>query len=172
MTFRTWITPIKLPKFPNVELNLVICNGIGKKPMMLITNVFDDDKKICRTIVKCYLMRWKIEEFHRFKKQQFNFEDIRVLTLKSMNNLNLLLNILIGFLSMKSTDKANKPIIIFLLNQTKRLFEAKNCLYALCDGIYACFAKVNLGIAHFFQKPLFHQFSFFENRYQLNFIGS
>ena len=166
---KIWITPIKLPAFPKENLNLVVCNGIGNKPMILITNVCDDDKKICKTIVKCYLMRWKIEEFYRFKKNQFNFEDIRVLSLKSMNNLNLLLNILIGFLSMKSTDKSDKPIIIFLINQTKRLFEAKNCLYAVCNGILACFAKVNLGTRHYFHKPQFRQLSFFDgfNRYGL-----
>ena len=166
---KIWITPIKLPAFPEKELNLVICNGFGKKPLMLITNVFDDDNKVCKTIVKCYLMRWKIEEFYRFKKQQFNFEDIRVLSLKTMNDLNLLLNILIGFLSMKSTNKSDKPIIIFLINQTKRLFEAKNCLYAVCAGIVVCFAKVNLGIGHYFRKKEFRQLCMFDdfNRYGL-----
>jgi hypothetical protein len=92
---KVWITPIEMDGKP---LNLVVCNGFGEKPLMLITNVFDDDKSICTAIVKCYLLRWKIEEFYRFKKQTFNFEDIRVLSLKAMNNLNFLLNLLVGFI--------------------------------------------------------------------------
>ena len=142
---KVWITPIILD---GAELNLVICNGFGQKPMMLLTNVFGDDNAICTSIVKCYLLRWKIEEFYRFKKQTFNFEDIRVMSLKSMNNLNLLLNLLIGFLSMKSTDKADKPIIIELINQVKRIFHAKNVLYAVCAGILSVFAISNLSLSY------------------------
>ena len=147
---KVWITPIMLD---GAELNLVICNGLGQKPMMLLTNVFNDDNAICTSLVKCYLMRWKIEEFYRFKKQTFNFEDIRVLSLKSMNNLNLLLNILIGFLSMKSTGNANKPTIVVLINQVKRIFEAKNVLYAICGGIVSAFALVGTGLAGYFSPP-------------------
>jgi hypothetical protein len=138
-----WITPIEMDGKP---LNLVVCNGFGEKPLMLITNVFDDDKSICTAIVKCYLMRWKIEEFYRFKKVTFNFEDIRVLSLKAMNNLNFLLNLLVGFLSMKSTDKADKPIIVLLINQVKRIFHARNILYAVCAGISAVFAISRLAL--------------------------
>ena len=140
---KIWITPIEMDGNP---LNLVICHGFAGKPLMLVTNVFDDDQSVCVAIVKCYLMRWKIEEFYRFKKQTFHFEDIRVLSLKSMNNLNFLLNLLIGFLSMKSTDKADKPIIVALVNQVKRIFHAKNLLYPLCAGIFAVFAITKLAL--------------------------
>jgi hypothetical protein len=140
------VTQIELPKFHGVKFNLVICNGFSDKPMLLITNVFDDDNAICKTIVKCYLLRWKIEEFYRFKKQTFNFEDIRVMNLKAMNNLNLLLNMLIGFLSMKSTDGQDKPIIVSLINQVKRIYEPKNILYTVCSGIAIVFAIANTGL--------------------------
>ena len=63
-----------------------------------------------------------------------------------MNNLNFLLNLLIGFLSMKSTDKADKPIIVALVNQVKRIFHAKNLLYPLCAGIFAVFAITKLAL--------------------------
>ena len=114
--------------------------------MMLITNVFDDDNAVCTTIVKCYLLRWKIEEFYRFKKEAFNFEDIRVMSLQGMNSINFLLNILIGFLSMKSTEGKDKPIIVSLINQVKRICEPKNWLYAVCAGVKAIFAIINTGI--------------------------
>ena len=124
----------------------VICKGYAKEPMVLITNVFDDDNAICTTIVKCYLLRWKIEEFYRFKKETFNFEDVRVMSLQGMNNLNFLLNILIGFLSMKSTEGKDKPIIVSLINQVKRIYEPKNWLYSVCAGVKAVFAIINTGI--------------------------
>ena len=140
------MTPIALPKFPGQVFNLVICKGFSNEPMMLITNVFDDDNSICKSIVKCYLLRWKIEEFYRFKKQTFNFEDIRVMNLKAMNNINLLLNILIGFLSMKSTESKDKPIIVALINQVKRIYNAKNVLYTVCAGLSIVFAIANTGL--------------------------
>ena len=140
------VCQIELPKFPGIKFNLVICNGFSDKPMLLITNVFDDDNSICTTIVKCYLLRWKIEEFYRFKKQTFNFEDVRVMNLKAMNNLNLLLNMLVGFLSMKSTDGQNKPVIVSLINQVKRIYDAKNILYTVCSGIAIVFAIANTGL--------------------------
>jgi hypothetical protein len=155
---KIWITPIEMD---GERLNLVICNGFGEKPLMLITNVFSDDAKICATIVKCYLMRWKIEEFYRFKKETFGFEDIRVMSLKSMNNLNHLLNCLIGFLSMKSTEKADKPIIVMLVNQVKRIFSSKNILYPLCAGILSVFALTGLAIPHAVSPPPFLQLSLF-----------
>jgi len=140
------ITQIELPRFPGKTLNLVICRGFSEKPMLLITNVFDNDDSICKAVVKCYLLRWKIEEFYRFKKQTFNFEDMRVMTLKAMNNLNLLLNILIGFLSMKSTEGQDKPIIVVLINQVKRIYTPKNILYSICAGLFVVMTIANVGL--------------------------
>ena len=160
----TWITPIEMNGF---SLNLVICNGVGEKPLMLLTNVFDDDKSICNTLVKCYIMRWKIEEFYRFKKQTFNFEDIRIMNLKGMNTINLLLNILIGFLSMKSTDGQDKPVIVALINQVKQIYNPKNILYSVCAGLFIVMIIANTGLPPNIQPVNNIQFCFFEN-----FIGS
>jgi len=54
------LTPIKLPAYPDDELNLVVCHGFGKKPLMLITNLKADDPRLCVTITKVYLMRWYV----------------------------------------------------------------------------------------------------------------
>jgi len=74
------------------------------------------------------------------------------MSLKSMNNLNLLLNILIGFLAMKSTGRADQPVIVALVNQAKRIFSAKNVLYTLCAGIFAAFAMAGTGLSGFFRR--------------------
>lgn len=92
------IIPIRLVCRPKDELNLVVCYGFGKEPMLLITNLKSDDKRLCVAVVKVYLKRWKIEEFYRFKKQQFGFENLRVRSLKSIRNLDLLLTVAVGYI--------------------------------------------------------------------------
>ena len=76
--------------------------------MMLITNLKSDDKRLSIAVVKVYLMRCKIEEYYRFKKQQFNLEDMRVRSLNSIRNLELLITVAvryIGFVSEKCEDR-------------------------------------------------------------------
>ncbi|GHT03485.1 hypothetical protein AGMMS50276_33450 [Synergistales bacterium] len=87
------IVPVSLPDYPDVSLNLVICSGLGKEPLLLLTNLASDDNKLCITITKVYLMRWRIEEYYKFKKQSFGFEKFLVRSLKSIRNLDLLLSI-------------------------------------------------------------------------------
>ena len=87
------IVPVELPSHAGKRFNLVICNGFGKDPMMLLTNLSSDDRRLCVTIVKVYLMRWRIEEYYRFKKQGFGFEKFLVRTLKSIRNLDAFLTV-------------------------------------------------------------------------------
>ncbi|MCB5560699.1 transposase, partial [Anaerosalibacter bizertensis] len=79
--------PIALPAMPDKKLTLVIIRGFGKIPMMLITNLNPTDKRLSIAILKVYLKRWKIEEYFRFKKQQFDFENIRVRSLNSISTI-------------------------------------------------------------------------------------
>ena len=117
------ITQIELERFPGETFTLVIYKDDSDNPVPMITNVIDNDEAICDSIVKCCLMRARIEAFYRFKKRVFKFEDIRVMSLKSMNNINLFLNILIGFLSMKSTEGLENPPIVALINKVKQSYE-------------------------------------------------
>jgi len=91
--FKISIVPVSLPNYPGKLLNLVICNGLGKSPLLLLTNLESDDKRLGVTITKVYLMRCRIEEYYKFKKQGFGFEKFLVRTLKSIRNLDLLLSI-------------------------------------------------------------------------------
>ena len=116
------IVPVSLPDFPDVPLNLVICNGAGKEPLLLLTNLACDDKRLPVTITKVYLMRWRIEEYYRFKKQGFGFEKFLVRTLKSIRNLDLLLSIAIGYIGILS-EKINESIEVFeIIQASKRLY--------------------------------------------------
>ncbi len=74
--------PVQLREFPEKDLILVAVYGFGKEPMLLLTNLtFQEKKKLCLTVAKIYLMRWRIEEYFKFKKQQFELEDFHVITI-------------------------------------------------------------------------------------------
>jgi len=54
------IVPVSLPDYPDKKLNLVICAGLGKEPLFLLTNLDSNDNRLCVTVTKVYLMRWRI----------------------------------------------------------------------------------------------------------------
>ena len=147
------IAPIRMCCRPDVELNLVICHGFGYDPMLLITNLKSDDPRLAVTVTKVYLMRWKIEEYYGFKKQQFAFEDFRVRSLKSIRNLNLLLTIAIGRIGILSEKSAEKPVVMNLIHISKRINKApKFKLYAIADGLFAVLAASKTGILSIMKK--------------------
>ena len=146
------ITPIILPKYPNEPLNLVVCRGFGKEPLILITNLGSDDPRLGVTISKVYLMRWRIEEYYRFKKQGFGFEKFLVRSLDSIRNLDLLLSVAIGYIGTLS-EKVNDSIeVMRVVHASKRLYGlAKFTFYALSDGLAEIFSKSYVGLQAFFR---------------------
>ena len=147
------IVPIRLPCKPNKELNLVICNGFGKDPLMLITNLKSDDNRLAVAIVKVYLMRWRIEEFYAFKKQQFGLEDLRVRSLNSIRNLDLMLTIAMGYLGFMSAKGDNQRIVVELIYESKRIYDTpKFFYYALADGMFTIFARAKPGFSYLLRK--------------------
>jgi hypothetical protein len=147
------IVAVSLPKYPEVALNLVICNGLGKEPLMLLTNLDSDDPRLCLTITKVYLMRWRIEEYYKFKKQGFGFEKFLVRSLKSIRNLDLLLSIAIGYIGILS-ERVNESIeVMEVIEASKRLYGlAKFTFYAISDGLAAIFSKLYVGIKSFYRR--------------------
>ena len=167
--------PIILPLAPKKELTLVVVHGFGKTPMMLISNLKSTDKRLSVIITKVYLMRWRIEEYYRFKKQQFGFEDFRVQSLNSIRALNTLLTVLIGLLSTFS-EKQNKSILVMeIIECSKRIYgKSKFIYYALGDGIFNILKKTRKGITSFLvpkksppsqQLDIFETFSINTNSY-------
>jgi hypothetical protein len=108
------IVPVSLPEYPHTALNLIICNGLGKEPLLLLTNLSSDDNRLCVTITKVYLMRWRIEEYYRFKKQSFGFEKFLVRSLASIRNLDLLLSVAIGYIGILS-EKIQESIEVLVI---------------------------------------------------------
>jgi hypothetical protein len=147
------VVPIALPCIPKAQLNLVICNGFGQAPLMLITNLASEDGRLPVIVTKVYLLRWRIEEFYRFKKQQFGFEDFRVRSMASIRNLDLLVTMAIGWIGLMSEKCEESPIIMELILISKRIYGTpKFVFYAIADGLFALIAKTAIGIAHMLRK--------------------
>jgi len=144
---------ISLPKYPTHDLNLVIVNGLGKNPLLLLTNLKSDDKRLCVIITKVYLMRWRIEEYYKFKKQGFGFEKFLVRTLTSIRNLDLLLTVAIGYIGILSEKVDESMVVMEVVEASKRLYGlAKFTFYAIADGLSEIFSKLYSGIDCFFVK--------------------
>ena len=142
--------PITLPLAPKKELTLVVVHGFGETPMMLISNLKSTDKRLSVIITKVYLMRWRIEEYYRFKKQQFGFEDFRVQSLVSIRALNTLLTVLIGLLSTFSERQNDNAMVMEIIECSKRIYEKPLFIYyALGDGIFNILQKTRKGITDF-----------------------
>ena len=154
--------PIRLVCRPEDDLNLLVCYGIGKEPMLLITNLKSDDKRLGTTVAKVYLMRWRIEEFYRFKKQQFGYENLRVRSMTSIRNLDLLLTIAIGYLGYISEKWDEQLAVMELIEESKRIYGANRFVfYAIADGFLAIFSRCKQGIADMLKKkPKSLQISF------------
>lgn len=78
---------VSLIKLPNFLLNMVVVYGFKTDPttpFILMTNREITGKKDCLNVVKDYLTRWKIEEYFKFKKQEFGLENIRIRKLKGL----------------------------------------------------------------------------------------
>lgn len=149
------ILPIALCEFKGIPLNLVIVYGFGETPMLLITNLAADDKRICVTVCKVYLMRWRIEEYFKFKKQCFDYENLRVRSLWSIRNLDFLLTMAIGYIS-KLSDKSDTIILrLEVISASGRLFDVPDFVYySVANGIFELLKYTKKGICDYFKPPV------------------
>jgi len=160
--------PVRLCEFPNKELLLIAVYGFGSDPMMLLTNLKSSEKRTSsNTVAKVYLMRWRIEEYFKFKKQQFDFEDIRVWSLTSIRNFNLIVTITTGYIGIISSGKADTIFIMELKECSKRIYDIpKFIFYALGYAIESILVKTKTGIENFIPKKVITQqmdiFKFFK----------
>jgi IS4 transposase len=136
-------------------LRLVCVYGLGEMPMMLATNKQimgkDDVVEICRM----YLSRWRIEEYFRFKKQHFGFENFRVRSLKAINSLNMLLTFSISFLNNVMGKKAGHRLKTAVYEKAKTIREKVLFhYYRIAKGIAAILALARAGIKDWYKpKP-------------------
>ena len=121
--------------------------------MLLITNLKSDDKRLGVAVEKVYFMRWRIEEFYCFKKQQFGFENLRVRSLKSIRNLDLMLTVAVGYIGFISEKADERIAVMQLVEQSKRIYGVnKFAFYAIAYGLFVVFSKCKQGISDMLKK--------------------
>ena len=114
-------TRVTLP-YNKKDYELVFVYGLSeKRPLILLTNRTIHSKEDVIKVVRLYFYRWRVEEYFRSKKQEYDFENMRVRTLKAMNNLNLMLMLHIGHMAMLIEDMDKKLLTIKILEASKSL---------------------------------------------------
>ncbi len=130
------------------NMRLLLVYGLGEKPMMLATNKPILCKEDAIGILRLYLSRWRIEEYFRFKKQEYDFENFRVRDLKAINNLNQLLTYTLGFAAMLAAKIGNSSLANKLIENSNSL-RSKVLFYGyqMAKGIAKTLAYARTGIA-------------------------
>lgn len=147
--------PIKLPALADKKLTLVVIRGYGKIPMMLISSLQPESKALSKAILEIYIKRWKIEEYFRLKKDKFDFENIRVQSLKRIRMLNWLLTILIGFIAILSEKRNTTQLGLLIYKLSERIYDIPMFdYYAIADGFKAILEKARTGVKSFIHGKL------------------
>lgn len=140
-------TKVTLPS-NNKDYELVICYGLSEeRPLILLTNRSIHSKEDVIKVVRLYFTRWRIEEYFRAKKQEYKFEDIRLRTLKGMNNLNLLLTIHIGHVN-KLVEEMDKKLLSMKIIEASKSLRNKVIIWMsqFARGIKRILANAHEGI--------------------------
>ena len=113
-TAYTGYMKIEIPGIEDRTFYLVVIKSeaFPNDPMMLLTNMMPENDGFTKIVNKVYIRRWKIEEYFRFKKQQFGFEKEMVRTLNSIRTLNIFLTIVIGFIGVFSDKQKNIQYLV------------------------------------------------------------
>ena len=130
------------------EYTLIIVYGLSEeKPMKLLTNIEIKDKDDVIKVVRLYLSRWRIEEHFRGKKQEYDFENMRVRTLENMNNLNMMLTIHLGHIAILADNIDRKLLTIKIIYASKALKEKSIVwLSQIARGIKKILSYAHTGI--------------------------
>lgn len=176
-TATTGYVKVRIPNIEGKEFYLVIIKSseFPNSPMMLLTNLIPNNDEFTKIVNKVYIKRWKIEEYFRFKKQQFKFEKLLVRSLNSIRTLNMLLSIVIGFIAMFSDNQEYvQYMVVFEAAQSLRDNDKIVLVYyAVERGLNKIFNYDNNGIIKLYSRknieseqcilPEFSNFSCFIN---------
>lgn len=154
---------VRLP-FRSEQLYLIVVKGFGQEPLMLLTNLpLRKRRSMLWRAVEAYLTRWRVEETIRFIKQNYDLEDVRVMTYNRLKNMAVLVLVAAYFIAVHLGLKAKYTLLAaHALHCARRIFGIPNFrYYALADGIKAILTRAAKGSRAIRQKPPPHtQFSF------------
>ena len=146
-------TKVQMTDGAHEEYTCVFVYGLGEEPMMLITNKQVKSAHDARVIVRLYLDRWKIEEVHRAEKQSYEYENMRVRTLKGMNNLNFLFMMLLGLIAKLIEEMDKRLLSIKIMERSQSLREELVVFISMfARGIKEILSYAQTGVSSFKEK--------------------
>lgn len=131
-------TTVQFPKYKEKDLTLIIIYRVGEEdnPMYLLTDMKVKNKDEVIKYSKMYMLRWRIEEYFRAKKQNYDFENFRIRSLKGINALNIILSCVMlhnGILA----EKINKKLLVI------KIIEASK---SLKNNLLVWYGQISSGI--------------------------
>ena len=131
-------TTVQFPKYKEKDLTLIIIYRVGEEdnPMYLLTDMKVKNKDEVIKYSKMYMLRWRIEEYFRAKKQNYDFENFRIRGLKGINVLNKILTCVMlhnGILA----EKINKKLLVI------KIIEASK---SLKNNLLVWYGQISSGI--------------------------
>jgi hypothetical protein len=138
---------VTLPACPQAHLTLVVVQGFGREPLLLLTNreVRATRRSVWR-VVQGYLSRWLAEETIRFIKQSYQREDLRVLYYERLRNLAALVMAAAYFAAAWLGQSLKLAVLASrVLRSARRFFGVPEFhYYALADGIGFLLSRLRL----------------------------
>ena len=142
------------------NVNVVLVYGITEHPMMLVTNKNISSKEDVINVAKLYFSRWRIEEYFRCKKQQFNFEDFRVRKLKAINALNFYITVAMTYLARITMKDETNRIKYAVINAADPIKDKVAFhYYRISKGISRLLSYAKEGVRFWFKtkRPKYRQ---------------
>ena len=147
-------TTVQLPKMKDKDLNLVIIYRKDEEndPMYLLTDLPIKIKEDVEKIAKIYMLRWRVEEYFKAKKQNYDFENFRIRSLKAINNLNLILTCVMLHIGVLSEKINIKLLVIKIIEASKSLKDSALVWYGqISTGISEILKYAHTGIKGWFE---------------------
>lgn len=135
---------------------LIFVYGLGKnEKFILLTNKDIKESKDVIKLVRIYLDRWRIETFHRSIKTEYKYEDMRVRSLASINNLTYIFELLILLIINLIEKMDNELLSIKIIEESKSLRQIVGVwITQFAVGIYNMLHRAQKGIKNFFKTKI------------------
>lgn len=147
-------TTVQLPKLKDKDLNLVIIYRKGEEtdPMYLLTDLPIKTKENVEKIARTYMLRWRIEEYFKSKKQNYDFENFRLRSLNAINNLNVILTCVMLHLGVL-TEKMNIKLLVIKIIEASESLKNKALVWygQISKGISKILEHAHTGIREWFK---------------------
>ena len=142
-------TTVQIPKIKDKDLKLVIIYRKDEEndPMYLLTDLEIKTNKDIEKIARIYMLRWRIEEYFKSKKQNYDFENFRLRRLKGINNLDNILTCVMLHLGIL-TEKMNEKLLVIKIIEASESLKNKALVWygQISKGISKILDHANTGI--------------------------